>query len=266
MIIIKKMNNDLYLSLDAAREELRKRWNDLELRRRIEDELGDRFMPNFKENPRGVVFRQICSPDNGFIFFFQCAKYIGSDPLVVEYHDDMFTHLNAEKKGLGRLRVTKKDGTKVTVDIMNFHDNEKKLLKDVTLLSNGEKLTDFHRNLFAISGYDVEFLENSKWFHDIGRASDYYYYYLLHFIVHGVLFETFFDEGISNEDRFTSEVIYPTIKKIEEKFGIKLLIVRSYPANQKDGEDFYWWSYPSNVNEYVIENANNRELKFKLIN
>ena len=256
------MNENIYISLDEAREELKKRWNDKDLKKKIEDELGGKFMVSFQKFPRGVTFRQVCSPDNGFTLFFQCAMYLGSRPLVLEYYDDIFTHMNEEKKGLGRLRVTLKDNTKAIVDIMNFHDNEKKMLKNVTL-SSGEKLIDFYRKLFNISGYDVEFLENSNWFHNIGNASQYYYFLLLHFIAHGVLFETFFDEGISSEDKFTNEVIYPVIEKIKKKFGINPLIVRSYPANQENEEDFYWWSYPPIMNNYIIEYAKKNNLKLK---
>lgn len=51
-------HTDLHLSLDAARTEIRRRWEDINLRITIEDELGDKFMPNFKKSPRAVSFRQ----------------------------------------------------------------------------------------------------------------------------------------------------------------------------------------------------------------
>lgn len=79
----------LCLSHDEARAELARRWADTALRKEIEAELGDDFMPSFRDRPRGVSFRQVCSPDNGFTFFFQGAKYIGAEPLVLEYHNDI---------------------------------------------------------------------------------------------------------------------------------------------------------------------------------
>lgn len=237
--------------------------NDLELRERIEKELGDKFMPSFKDKPRGVTFRQICSPDNGFTFFYQCSKYVGAEPLILEYHDDIFTHINEEKKGLGRLRMTLEDGTKATVDIMDFHANEKKKLGDV-IIKTGEKLVDFHRNLFEVSGYKVDFLENSKWFHSIGKASEYYYFFLLHFVAHGFLSENL-SEGDDKQKGFADDIMTPDIIKIKEKFGLHPLIIRSYPDNQNDEEDFYWWSYPPNVNEWVKNYAKNNKSTFKYI-
>lgn len=50
-------NDDIYyFSLDEAREEIKKRWADEDLRRKVEEELGDKFIPEFKNEPRGVAF------------------------------------------------------------------------------------------------------------------------------------------------------------------------------------------------------------------
>lgn len=262
----KYCEENLYFSLDEARIELKKRQVDSELKKKIEDELGDRFMACFKSASRGVTFRQICSPDNGFAFFYQCANYTGTKPLIFEYHDDIFVSFNEEKKGLGRLRLTLKDGQKAVVDIMDFHAYEKMLLRNVKL-KTGESLLDFHHDLFKLSAYNADFIENSKWLHDIGKAADYYYYFLLHFIVHGILFETFsLEEREKGEAQFVENVIALNLEKIEKKFGLRPIVVRSYPENQTDNEDFYWWSYPPNINDYIINYADKNKLKFKLVN
>jgi len=254
---------NIYFSLDEARNELRKRWNDDGLKKAIEEKLGNKFMPQFKNEPRGIVFRQICSADNGFELFFYAAKYINAKPLILEYHDDIFTHMNEEKKGLGRLRVVLKNGMRSTVDIMDFHASEKQRLGDVAV-KTGEKLVDFHHNLFSVSGYEVDFLENSMWFHGIGRAADYYYYLLLHFVAHGALFETFsLDEREKGEAGFVENIVLPNIDRIKKEFGINPIIVRDYPENQTDEEDFYWWCYPPQVNDHIIDYAKENNLPLK---
>ncbi|MFZ2975657.1 MAG: hypothetical protein WA055_03475 [Candidatus Moraniibacteriota bacterium] len=149
------MAENIYVSLDEAREEIKKRWNDVELRKKVEEELEDNFMPEFKDNPRAVLFRQICPADNGFEFFFYSGKYIKAEPLILEYHDDMFVSFNEEKKGLGRVRVKLDDGSPAMIDIMNFHENEKKKLGECAL-KTGEKLVDFHHNLFDLLNYKIE--------------------------------------------------------------------------------------------------------------
>lgn len=251
------------MSLDEAREEVARRKNDQELKKGIEAELGKHFLKGFGDFPRGISFRQLCSPDNGFMFFYQCSKYVGLDPLIMEYLDDMFVSFNEEKKGLGRLRIIQKDGKKTTVDIINFHENEKRKLGDVITKTN-DSLADFHHNLFKISGVQVDFLEVSEWVHNIGRAAEYYYYFLLHFISHGVLFETFsLEEREGEEAKFVNDVITLNLEKIEKKFSLKPIIVRLYPEDQNDDEDFYWWSYPSYVNDHIIDYAKNNNLNFK---
>ena len=251
------MEDGIYVSLDEAREELKKRWNDLELRRKIEKELGDKFLPPFHDVPRAVFNHQICTPDNGLTFFYYCSKYIGAEPLAWENSNDLFVSFNEEKKGLGRLRVITNDGKKATVDIMNFHENEKRKLNEC-VLKNGKKLIDFHHELFNHCHCNVEIYDDDpKWLEDVSDVSRYYYLTFLHFIAHGVLFERFIlsPEEDKKEAIFTNEVILPIFEKIKRKFGIKPLIVRLYPENQSEEEDFFWWCYPSNVNDYIIQYA-----------
>lgn len=256
---------NIHLSLDDARSELKKRWNNVELRQAIEKDLGKNFMPSFLAKPRGVSFRQVCPPDNGFVLFYQGAKYVNAEPLVLEYHDDMFVHFNVDKKGLGRKRVFFEDGTIAMIDIMSFFENEKNKLGEC-LLKGGERLVDFHRNLFDVAGYQVELLDNSEWFGRYGRAEKYYHDLLLHFVAHGVLFENiepYNEDG--SEAEFIINIVNPAIKKIEEKYGIMPLYVRMYPLSQDEKEDFYWWCNPRNVNDYLVKYARENNLPLKYI-
>jgi len=131
--------DSIYVSLDEARDQLKQRLRDVELKAKVNEALGRNLLPHFNDVPRSVLFRQVCPADNGLEFFFYAAKYVNTEPLVLEYPDDMFTHINEEKKGLGRLRVTLEDGTRATVDIMSFHENERRKLGEC-ILKSGDKL------------------------------------------------------------------------------------------------------------------------------
>ncbi len=253
---------NIYLSLDEAREKLRERWNDVELKSKIENELGDKFIQQYSSGPLGITTRQIISADNGCSFLDYAAHYIGAKPCAQEFYGDKFVHFNEEKKGLGRLRITLNTGEYATIDCMDFHACEKKKLIDCQLKS-GESLVEFHHELLAIDNIGIEYFDNTNWYHSIGHATDYYYYMLLHFVAHGVLFETFYDEGGTTEDEFTHNVVYPTINRIHEKFGLMPMLIRAYPEHQSDEEDFYWWNHSNNVNKCIIEYAlkNNLEIK-----
>jgi hypothetical protein len=260
------MNTDnIYVSLDEAREEIKKRWNNPDLRKKIEAELGNKFLPQFSEKPRAVLTKQVCVADNGFLFFYYCAKYINAEPLAWEDDEDIFVSFNEEKKGLGRLRVVLEDGTPAMVDIMDFHANEKKKLGEC-ILKTGEKLVDFHHNLFKSCKYDLEIYNDPSWRNGIYDVSQYYYLTILHFVAHGILFDVFQTEEDEGENRFTSEVVLPAIQKVQDKFGLKPLIFRMYPKNQTKEEDFFWWCYPPGVNGYIIDWARKNGLDFKEIN
>jgi hypothetical protein len=248
-----------YFSLDEAREEIRKRWNDVELKKRIEEELGDNFMPFFKsDKPRSVSARNIASPDNGFCLFQQEAKYLGTKPTVIEYLGDIFVSFNEEKKGYGRLHI--KEGY---IDIIDFHSNEKLPMKDVKTLS-GKGVVEFHHNLITESELEVDIFDMSKWFKKIGKAKEYYYPLLLHFLAYGILFETFISDSEDEKElKFTKETILPTLEKIREKFGLCPLIVKMYPDGQSEEEDLYWWSYPPYIDKEILKYAKDNSLNIK---
>ncbi len=254
----------IHISHDEARSALRERWNNADLKKAIEDELGEHFMSQFSiERPRGVFFPEICTPSNGFPLFYYGAMYVGTEPLVLEFHEDIFVNCNKEKKGLGKLRVELEDGSRATINIMAFHENEKRKMGECTL-KTGEKMVEFHHRLLKIYDASIELFDHSGWFKQFGRAADYYYHFLLHFVSHGVLFETFQSaEEEEYEDVFTQTVVLPAMRQIEERFGLKPLVVRLYPANQTAEEDFYWWCYPPKVNDYIVEYARKHKLTFR---
>lgn len=237
-----------YFSLNEAREEIKKRWDNVDLKKKVEKELGKNFIPFFdSDKPRSVLFRQLISPDNGFSFFYQESKYIDTKPAVIEYLDDMFVSFNDEKKGYGRLHINSS-----YIDIIDFHASEKLLLKDL-VTKKGENLVEFHHNLIKESGLGVDIFDMSEWFKSIGKAKDYYYLFLLHFLTHGVLFENFIlDEEDDKEVEFTRSIVLPAIDKIRQKFNLEPIIIKMYPDQQTKEEDTYWWSYPPYMEKKII--------------
>lgn len=259
------MNTDIYTSLEDVKVELKKRRLDFDLMKKVEEELGDKLIPEFKTELRAVSFRQICTPDNGFELFYNSAISLGLKPLVLEYHKDLFVHFNDEKKGLGRLRLLLEDGSRVTVDIINFFESEKKKLDEVALKADGN-LLQFHHKLFVVANYNgVDLYDNSAWFKSFNNAADYYYYLLLHFVCHGILFETFILDLEDKEGEFTRSIVLPAIQRIRDKFGIAPIVVQQYPDDQTVEEDFFWWCYPKSVNDYLIEYARSKNLVFKKV-
>jgi len=256
------IKNNIYLSLDEAREIVLKRWNDKELKNKIEVFLNEKvglISVFLKDKPQAVIWRSMLSPDNGFDFYYHSANYLGCGVSPLEFLEDKFVSINEEKKALSRISLTL-NNKNTYIELVEYNKQEGKSLKNVEL-KNGEKLHAFHQNLFKINYNDLILTDISDWCKNIGKAKDYYYYYLLHFICHGVLFESFsVDAG--REEIFTEEIILPAIKKIEADFGFKPLIVRLYPENQTSEEDFYWFSYSKLINNDIIKYALTNNYKF----
>lgn len=254
---------DIYSTLDEARAELARRWQNIELRAAIEAELGGRFLLECRDQPRAFLFWQLLSPSNGFAYFMQAAHYVGAKPFAGEFWGDRFTRSNREKQGLGRLRATE-GKRKILIDLISFRSNYKKKISDV-VTRTGQKMVEFHHNLLDLVGYTLDQRDITDWCRAIGGPSDYYYPYLLHFVTHGVLFENFQTDADEGENRFTQAVVLPAIKKVEERFGLKPLVLRLYPEDQTEDEDFYWWCYPPRVNDYIVNYAREHSLPVRYL-
>lgn len=93
---------DIYTPLSVAKEEIWRRWNDEELKKKIEKFLGD--IPEcIKNEPKAISARQIATPNKEFFHFFDMAKMTDLKPLCWEYHCDRFITTNRDKAGLGKL-------------------------------------------------------------------------------------------------------------------------------------------------------------------
>jgi len=258
------MNSFPYLSLDEARHEIHKRRHCIELIQSVEDFLLGRFLPGLGKQPKAALIRSVLSPDVGFEFFLYCSKYVGLPPLFAEHSNDLFIGLSEEKLGLARLRLTRTDQTKVLSDIVDFKAFHGKMIPDVRVLS-GDSLIDFHHDLIAFAGHDISIENVSSYFHSFGKPSDYYPFYLANFIAHGILFENFDCDETTREFDFTRDVVVKSLETVRNTFGVYPLIVRLYPENQTDEEDFYWWTYPKRINSFLLDFGERHKCKQRRI-
>lgn len=256
--------DNFYYSLDDARLELTKRWNTTELRKEIEAELGDLFWIEYRDKPRAHYGMQLISPDNSIMFYIYASHYVGAVPFAGEFLGDTYSRSNRDKHGWGRLRATA-GKSKLLIDLISFSSSHKKKICDV-VTRTGERLVNFHHRLFDITGHQVERRDLTDWHHAIGKPADYYYPFLLHFVAHGVWFENPITADDA-ENAFANAFILPAMQKIEERFGLRPMIIRRLPdeETQTNSEDFYWWCYPSKVNNYIVQYAREHALPVKYI-
>ncbi len=226
-----------FSSMEEAMVELERRRNDKELQKKVEEYFKDVGIPEpFKDEPRLVLFRQVATPNIEVSRFLIIADGVEMKPLFLEYYEDKFTSNNAWKLYLGKLAfyegVGKKGGAKINYEtIIDFNKYNGKKISEVETLW-GERLTDFHRNLFAHNYLHLDddiFLDGSEWFRSCGgNAVKYYEIFLALMISNGILLENF----MLNKDEFmfTKDIFLPAFKFVSDYFGIKPIIVALSPT------------------------------------
>ncbi|MBF0556769.1 MAG: hypothetical protein HQK96_19820 [Nitrospirae bacterium] len=187
------------------------------------------------------------------------AKEVQLQPLGWEYLEDKFCTASKDKLLLAKMPFldgrNKKGETILHYrNIVDFHKHEGKRISTVKTLWS-EKLVNFHHHLLStMTFHAIEVRDASLWYKSNGKtASGYYARFLSLFICHGILFENFVTN--EEEENFATKVVQPSLKKIEQHFGIKPLIVPLIPMTNV--QDKYWYCYPKNIEELVIKRINN---------
>lgn len=237
---------NMYTTLSVAKEEVWKRWNDKDLRKKVEAYLGEIPKP-FRLEPRVVISRNIITPNQELLYFLDLAKHTDLKPLGLEGVEDKFCTKNYDKVSLGKLSFLKhknssKDGGENnSIAIIDMPHSDGKRLCDIETFW-GENLVDFHRGLLASYGIELEAFDDFKWFKHVsgkGEILEYYKKFFVLFVCYGILFDNFIVKR--NEKQFTDEIVTKSFKEIEDIFGVKPLIVPLLP--QEDDDHWYFRSY-----------------------
>lgn len=257
--VLRKKVNEIYTPLSVAKEEIWRRWNNKELRKKVEDFLGGDMPEVFKKEPRAVLTRYIITPNYEFFYFLDLANLIGLNHVCFEYSNDKFVAKNPDKYNLCKMIFNsghgKHNGIKLeNINIVNFNKNEGKKLTKIKTIWN-ENLIDFHHKILyrSVSGLEKRIFDVSEWFNSKrNKDKNYYYlYYLALFLCHGVLFENFLLN--KNETEFTSKKVLPSFNELEKIFRIRPLIVPLEPRNNELACS--WRHYSKNIkklDEHII--------------
>lgn len=252
---LRKELDAIYTPLSEAKEEIWRRWNDKELRKKVEDFLGGDIPEVLRESPRACLARSIASPNFEAVHFIKLSKEIDVEALFLEYFNDSFVTKNFDKYYLGKMYfhggVGKNGGSKLdALKVLNYKSNNdgKKMYELETVWGNN--LADFHHQLLDIAdkNYSLNRFDVSDFFKSVGsHAEKYYPYFLTLFICHGVLFENYL---LNNEQvRFVRNVFLPNYKKVQKILGLKPLIVRLF-SNEEE-ENIYWKYYPKSMKNKI---------------
>ena len=244
---------EIYTPLEEAHVEVRRRWEDLDLRRRVEEFLGG-VPPGAGDGPRAFLCRSVQTPNREFFHFMEQALSLGVAPYAVEYGDDRFCGMNSDKIGI--VRMTFSQGTNKRGEAII---RRRFIVAGNTCLGVpfnrlatywGENLVHFHRRLVQEYCPGVQPEDESEWIHSRGvKPQDYYPAYLARFLCHGVLLESYLETP--HEAPFTRDVALPAFESVVARFGMKPLIVPLLPP--ETAADPSWTWYDREVEKFVVD-------------
>lgn len=244
--ILREEIDKIYTPLAEAQKEILKRWEDKELKKKVEEFLGGDIPEFFKKEPKVYFARHIISPNFELLNFLKVVESLGMNFSFIEHTKDKFISRNSSKyhvcrlffhEGKSKCGHNRISGMKI-VDMKNIDGKSIETIKT----NWGEDLTFFHHKLLNAVFPNIEHkIFNLSIWQKCGEklAKDFYGYYLAIFICNGILFENFLlnDEEIN----FTKNVVIPAFKKMEENLGTKPLVVRMLPRTKE--EEVYWFHY-----------------------
>ncbi|MFA5888847.1 MAG: hypothetical protein WCW47_00325 [Candidatus Paceibacterota bacterium] len=260
----KAFRSEIYTNFSDLEKEINRRWNDKELRKKVEDFFGPKMLHLMIDKPHAVLSRSVGTPNLELKYFLDLVKEIKLDPLILEYNDK-FVAISKDKYHLGRLfffRIL--NGNKIipvdTLNVVDFNKDEGKCFNLINTVW-GENFIDFHHRLVLEESPELKdkMFDFSDWFNETRVLSKYYYfYYLSLFVCHGVLFENFL-VGDKQELNFIEEKLLPSFREVERVFGVKPLIYPFLPfENEKSS---VWLSYPESMQKMMGGRVKKRRSK-----
>lgn len=240
--------DDIYTPIDEAKEEIWKRWEDKELKKKVNNFLGANLPHFLIDSPKAYIARHVATPNFELLRFFDLTDKINMEFVLSEYLDDKFVTENICKYHLGKILFSdntkdekRPDKPSSAKSIIDFNkSNGKRILELKTV--DGENLVEFHHKL--LNDYrkqNCTIHDFSKWIKSKGESPEEFYIFFLSFFVrNGILFENFLLN--KEEKNITQNVIIPAFQVIKNIFGIKPLVVRLLPKESED--NLYWYSYP----------------------
>ncbi len=247
-------NAFVYTNINEALVELKSRWIDEDLAKKVSDYLHDDIPEHIAEGFKVVFFRSLLTPNYELRRFMMIPDFLSLEALFWEIRDDKFTLNNQLKYYLGKIGIFqgtgKKGGSKIHFEsIIDFNESHGKKINEVKTLW-GQSLLDFHSELLLRTYPKIapQVHDISEWLHKGGRsAKEYYADVIALFVRHGILFENFILDG--DELDFIKTVFLPSFIDVWEKTGKKPLIVALEPTDIEG--DVFWMCHTPEILEII---------------
>lgn len=249
-----KRKYSIYTNLTDASKEIKKRWDDVKLKRKVEEYLGGDIPEFLNQKPCLVLFRNIATPNNEVSIMIDFAIKSGLDFIVLEFTKDRFVAFNKDKQLLvapsiymgksnhGKDRIYK-------MQVTDVNESQGKTFNEIKTIW-GESLVDFHHMILKqrypeTTGKVFEF---SGWLENHGgRAKEYYKQFIALFIRNCVLVECF--GSAKDEVVFFNSIFKPSFDIVKKEFDLKPLIVELSTHDSLTNQ--IWWYYRDSIKDLI---------------
>lgn len=241
---------DIYTPLSVAKKEIKKRWKDKELRRKVDEFFKGNIPKIFKNKPKAVLFRYVSTPNFEFNIFYELAEMVELKPVYMEFLNDKFCTVNQDKLYLAKMVFFGKNGNgnyvvskKKVIDIGKYDGKSLKKLKTIWK----EDFINFHRRIFKKCYKSVKSFNAYKFKNNGESPYEIYLKVFSLFICHGIFFEIYYQKN-KREQEFLSKTILPAFNEVKNIFGVKPLIV---PIIGRLDEEIFLQYYPEKIRNEV---------------
>lgn len=241
----------MYMTLEQARDALRKRQGDIDLRNRVARYVQQ--IPDYLSGgPCAVIARQLASPNMELFRFAELAASTGLPPCCAEYTGDRFHTGNSDKLLLGKMTFHhgrgRNQGTRLTVRrVIDIEGSHGLPLSQIGTF-RGESFIDFHHRILKEELPSVSTFDCTAWLRKMGgHPALFWPRHLALFLCHGILFDNFHCSG--SEASFTRDIIRPAFRTVKRKFGLDPLVVALVPRERE--RERYWSWYPGHLEHRI---------------
>jgi len=247
-----------------AIKELKRREQDPELKKKVEEYLKGDIPEYFKDGPVLYLARHVVTPNFETLRFIHLMEHFGIKTVITQDSKGLFVTQNHVKRALVKLPILRRHTQKgnrlhehyENFTIVNVNEADGKVFSDIRTLW-GEKLTDFHTRLFSeLLSKKIESPDDAAWIdrHHRENLLEHYKQLLALFVVHGIFFENY-DLNDAHEIDFIKRILRPACLFVEKHFGYRPIIVQVFPTSF---ESYHFWiSYPRKVLDIVKKSMKN---------
>lgn len=244
---------DIYTPIEEASRQIFERWNNKCLKSNV-IEFVRRVPHVLAHGPAAIYWQNIVTPNVDFLRFRELARLAHLKPVIFEFLNDKFCSKNPQKLAYTKMFFHfgqgRNGGDRLKRrNVVDITWAQGKVFDQITV-ENGKNLIEFHHELLRSTGCESSLIDISRYY-GCRSPNDAYQHVFALTTCCGILFETYLDND--SEIEFCRSVVVPVFREIQDRFGVRPLIVPLYPGRGEPVRMPHWSWYPQELLGLVDE-------------